>query len=218
MKERSGWQRFLFGGVVFVVALCLLACVGCMLLGNALRETPPEREFAIEELFIDASAFPSGWKADPAGPQVDTGQAPLGGGPMSIQQRVLFFYAEGTVKGKSIGAYEQIYRVASIKIATKEFERQVTVWFPRGKYWTPWERPTEVIFESSIADQFHIACAYDTAPPVFIEECSFLGQYEEYLVWFSTDMSPDYMTYEDLEHVLQAIDERMAHYLGKEAE
>lgn len=203
---------------MFVAALCLLTCAGCMLLGNALRQTPPKRDFEIEELFIDISAFPSGWEADPAGPQVDTGQAPLGGGPMSIQRREFFFYAEGTVKGKSVLAREKIYRMASVKVAAQEFERQMTLWFPKGEYWTPWNRPTELVFESSIADQSHVSCAYDTAPPVFIEECNFLGQYEEYLVWFSTDMSPDYMTYEDLGHVLQAIDERMVQYLGRDTE
>ena len=212
MRRHSGRVVLVFVGTVF--ALCLLACAGCVLLGYASRETPPERDFETDQLFINVSDFPSGWSADPAGPHEDTGQAPLGGGSMSVQRWVLYFYAAGTVKGKSVRAYEQIYRMASIEIAAKEFERQMAAWFPTGKYWTPWESPTEVIFESSIAEQSHLACAYDTAPPVSIEECSFLGQYEEYLVWFSTDMSSDFMTYKDLEHVLQAIEDRMAQYLG----
>jgi len=190
-----------------------------MLLGNALQETPTEREFAIEELFIDVSAFPSGWKADPAGPHIDTGRAPLGGGPETIQRWVLFFHAEGIVKGKSVGAYEQIYRMANVKVAAKEFERRLTAWFPTGEYWTPWERPGDVEYQSPVADRFYLACAsYGATPETRIQTCDMVGQYEEYLVWFSTDMSPDFMTYEDLERVLQAIDERMVHYLAEDTE
>jgi len=216
MKEHNGWSWPLFGGITFAVVLCFLSCVGCMLL---CRETLPERKFAIEELFIDASVFPPGWEADPGGPQIDTGRAPLGGGPDTIQRRVLFFHAEGTVKGKSVGAYEQIYRMASVKVAAKEFERQMSLWFPKGKYWTPWERPGDVEYQSSVADRFYLACAsHGATPETRVPMCDMVGQYEEYLVWFSTDMSPDFMTYQDLEHVLEAIDERMEHYLMEGAE
>jgi len=45
-----------------------------------------------------------------------------------------------------------------------------------------------------------------------------IGQYDEYFVIFNTYMSPDFMTYEDLERVLRAIDERMAHYLAEDIE
>jgi hypothetical protein len=129
---------------------------------------------------------------------------------MSIQRRVLTF----GVGGGRGGAYEKIYRMASMAVATREFERQIEVWFPTRGYWSSWERPAEVAYESSVADRFRVACAHDTARSNLAQKCHFIGQYEEYLVWFSTDMSPDYMTYEDLEHVLQAIDERMAQYLG----
>ena len=129
---------------------------------------------------------------------------------MSIQRRVLTF----GVEGGRVGAYEKIYRMASIEVATKEFERQMSLWFSEGRYESSWKRPAEVALESLVVDQYHVACARDTARPDFAEKCHFLGQYEEYLVWFSTDMSSDFMTYKDLEHVLQAIEDRMAQYLG----
>ena len=44
-----------------------------------------------------------------------------------------------------------------------------------------------------------------------------MGQYEEYVSVFFTYISSDSMTYADLEHILKAIDERMAHYLGEES-
>ena len=133
---------------------------------------------------------------------------------MSIQRRVLTF----TPGGGRGGAYEKIYRMASIVVATREFERQIEIWFPTRGHWSSWERPARVTYESSSADRFRVACAYDTARSDLAQKCHFIGQYEEYLVWFSTDMSPDYMTYEDLERILQAIDEQIARYLGKETE
>jgi len=214
MKKCSGRLRLLFGGTVLVAMLCLLTCGGCGLLGNMLQEAPPEREFEIEELLIDASAFPPGWETDSEGPHIPAGQAPLGGGPMSLQRRVLFFH----VCGGGGGAFEQIYRMTSVRGAAKEFERQMTVWFPTRGYWTPWEHPIEVLYERSVADRFHMACARDLARPDLAQKCHFIGQYEEYLVWFSTDMSPTFMTYEDLERILQAIDEQMTQHLGKEVE
>jgi len=45
--------------------------------------------------------------------------------------------------------------------------------------------------------------------------CKMIAQYEEYFVLFSADMLPAAMTFEDLEHVLRAIDERMAQCLKK---
>jgi len=212
MKRHGSRVALVYVGAIFI--LCLVTCAGCLLACNALQERPPERGFETDELFIDVSVFPPEWSADPAGPQRHTGQAPLGGGPETLQRRVLTFDV-GDGHG---GAFEKIYRMASIKVAAKEFERQITLWFPKGKYWTPWERPTELKFESSIADQFRVACAHDTARSDLAQKCHFIGQYEEYLVWFSTDMSPDFMTYQDLEHVLEAIDERMEHYLMEGAE
>jgi len=40
-----------------------------------------------------------------------------------------------------------------------------------------------------------------------------MARYDEYISVFDTIMSPEYMTLNDLEKVLRAIDERMARYL-----
>lgn len=44
-----------------------------------------------------------------------------------------------------------------------------------------------------------------------------MAQYEEYLSVLCVHMSADYMTYDELERIRKAIDERMAHYLGRES-
>jgi hypothetical protein len=48
--------------------------------------------------------------------------------------------------------------------------------------------------------------------------CIVTAQYEEYLIRFNVHMHPEFMTYQDLERVLRAIDERMARNLGKQAQ
>jgi hypothetical protein len=45
--------------------------------------------------------------------------------------------------------------------------------------------------------------------------CRFLGQYDEYLVVFASIVGAR-MDFVDLEHILQAIDERMVHYLTED--
>ena len=44
-----------------------------------------------------------------------------------------------------------------------------------------------------------------------------MGQYDEYVSVFFTYISPQFMTYAELEHILEAIDEHMAPILGREA-
>ncbi|MBC7264518.1 MAG: hypothetical protein H5T64_09235 [Chloroflexi bacterium] len=45
--------------------------------------------------------------------------------------------------------------------------------------------------------------------------CVMVAQYEEYFVRLNVHMSPDTMTFQDLERVLWAVDERMAYCLNK---
>lgn len=199
MKRLTLWQLVFLGCI-----LCSLIC-GLMYCCCPPRH-PPERDFEIEELLLDVSAFPVGWSADAEGPRAPA-KAPLGG-LKSIERTELFFYVRGG------GAVEEIHRFQSTGDAIQEFERQLGIAFFVGKYDTPWIIPLALPYQSPIADQFHFACSEQGS----ISMCRMIGRYEEYLVKFNTHMSPDFMTYEDLECVLQAIDERMAQYLGKGAE
>jgi len=191
MKE---WRIFIL--LVTIPFIIFGAC------SSQLDPTPPERSFAIWELLVDVSSFPSDWVAGAEGPS--TPPKPPWGGYESIERIELFFYTDYG------GAFERIHRFRSEEEAIQEFNRRLELDFAQNEYYTPWIIPPELSYPRLVADCFHFACSQDTGVPV----CQFLGQYEEYVVRFGIHKSPDLIPYADIEKILQAIDERMAHYLG----
>ena len=199
---RSPW---LLGCLVVGLSMCcLICCCGGMLFCPCAGEPLPERNFKVANLLINVSAFPEGWMAD-SGPSIPA-SAPLGG-VYDIERTLLSF---GTSDG-SCGASEEIYRFSSIKGAQQDFERRLDVNFTVGEYDTPWVVPEELSYQSFVADQFYYSCSTHGCTLY----CQMLGRYEEYVVVFSTGISPDFMTYRDFEYLLQAIDETMAQVLDK---
>lgn len=190
----KSWQNLLP-----VIGFCLASLGAC-----SPQPEPPQRCFAIEQLFVDAAAFPPGWIIDPEGPFTPA-QAPFGG-VRSLERPTLMFYAEtGGL------ATEQIQRYRTASMASEEFERWLISDFREEEFGVPWFVPREVSYDHLVPDRFHLACNTAEAR---IPMCRFLGQYEEYVIRFNTHMSPESMTYGDFERVLQAIDERMAQYLS----
>lgn len=190
---------------LFVLVVLCLVCAGGMHLcsyGYLPWERVPDRGFPIEALLIDESAFPPGWKASAVGPRPPP-SAPLGYYD-SIDRVELFFYVDSGV------AFHEIHRFESVRGAVREFKRQMVISFPSET----WIVPVELPYQSPTADQFYLACSAQRAIPM----CRAIWQYEEHFVRFNTHMSPDSMTYSDLERVLRAIDERMALYLAEGGE
>ena len=122
-----------------------------------------------------------------------------------VENVELYFYAYGG------GALERIWRFTSSEDASQAFERQMGYVFRNGEFNTPWTVPVELSYYSSVADQFHYACATFEGQPS--PGCAYVAQYGVYVVHFQTSMLPGLMTCSDLENVLQAIDERMAQYV-----
>jgi len=157
----------------------------------------------IEELLIDASVLPEGWSASEAGPH-PISRAPLGG-TKSVESIEFVFYAYGG------SAFEEIRRFKSYQEAVEEFARQKRQVFRVTKFNTPWVVPEGLSYKSPVADQFHYACSQDVGS--LWSDCAYIARYGVYFVQFHTDMLPGYMSYTDLEKVLQAIDARMAPYV-----
>ena len=189
--------------LLLVLVIWCLACVGAMYLWRyecLPWECVPDRSFPVEVLLIDESVFPPGWQADITGPSSPP-NAPLDHYD-SIERIELFFYAHGSV------AFQEIHRFASVRGAAREFEHRRSIFFPSEA----WVVPVELAYQSPTADRFYLACSVERAIPM----CRAIWQYEEYFVRFNTHMSPEFMTYSDLERVLRAIDERMAFYLAED--
>jgi hypothetical protein len=87
--------------------------------------------------------------------------------------------------------------------------------FPEGEHWSAWEIPEGFTYRSAYADRWRVGCARETWDGSVIEFCRMVGQYEEYVVRFSTKVSAAYMTYRDFERIVRAIDEKMGDYLKK---
>ena len=95
---------------------------------------------------------------------------------------------------------------------SREFSNRNTV--------SSWSVPDEWSYTSEVADRSRFACA-EFEPfgrGRRLRTCRALSQYGRYISAFSTTLSPEYMTLEDVERILLAIDEKMAFYLGKEME
>jgi len=159
------------------------------------------------DLMIDASVFPQSWELW-HGPD-----------PIPEQERrereslyVVFRY-EGLEPG-IVGARHAVFRYRNEADAATSFSRHG---FLNRHVITPWAVPDEWSYESPFADRFKFACAeIDILGSYW--RCEAVGQHDEFISVFYTVLSPEYMTLEDVERILVAIDERMAFYLGKDTQ
>ena len=170
--------------------------------------SPSPSTVAPIECLVDASSLPQGWYEDiPPHPydlpgRVLPGRALEG---ISVQFRSEEF--DGLAR-------HEILRYRNEQQAEEEFQRQqVSKFFNAGRV-TPWETPETVSLEDLAADQYRLSCANIEAAGQF-RLCTSMAQYGNHLSTFTTWMSPDYMTYEDLKGILWAIDQRMAQCLGQ---
>lgn len=159
--------------------------------------TPPPRACPIESLVLDEAPFPPGAMA---------------GRILSPLPRASWESAGRSINlRKGGGAIHDVYRYKTAGRAAQEFERRKRLVFTIDRWSGPWEVPDTLTYHSPIADQYYVACGVDGG----IYMCIMIAQYEEYYVLFVAHMSPDAMTFDALERVLRAIDERMARCLGK---
>ncbi len=173
------------------VTLLLSACM--------FVQRAPERSFAPEDLLVSEDIMPAGWQA--LGPPF----LPVGDDLVTSESTEIRFGVAS--REPPIQAVQDVYRLATTYSARRHFEdgylRQVASFDSVGE-WT---------YQSPIAEQSHFGCLdwAGRATPV----CEWAGQYAEYIVVFRTHMTPGEVSLADIERVVKAIDERMAHYLGK---
>jgi hypothetical protein len=108
----------------------------------------------------------------------------------------------------------QIYRERDYEKAKAEYYDEVKSWFHSRDDETDWYIPSGFDYKSSVADNYQFRC--QTHKPSSVENCQLVGRYGTYIIRFHTFMSP-IMTYDDLERMLQAIDNKMAQCLNKDS-
>lgn len=195
----------------------LFVCIALATLCTVVSVWPKTRTRPVDmhDLMVDVSVFPQGWY--------------VFFGPATIPERArrgergslyIVFYPEGFESGID-GAYHEVYRYRNETDAAIAFYSEfLGNEFPnlREAMITSWAVPEEWSYESSTADRFKFACAEFEILDRLSRSCKAVAQYDEYISVFRTHVSPEYMTLEDLERVLRAIDERMALYLAEDGE
>ncbi|MGB3904695.1 MAG: hypothetical protein WBB22_07210 [Anaerolineae bacterium] len=215
LKKRTlgsfGWWKIACGGLVFACVAPMALCVASVW---PTTRTPPVDMY---ELTIDLSAFPEAWLLG-FGPVHPPGRAQ---GERGEREMVMVdFYPESHDLGIR-AAYHRVFRYRN------ELDAAIVYYadFRGGQFlpWhmiTPWAVPEEWAYESVVADRLKFACGEVDMSPLAAPrwDCKAVAQYDEFISVFATELSPDYMTLEDLERILVAIDERMAFHLGKNVE
>jgi hypothetical protein len=207
------WIKWMFNSCGLMILIIML----CGLLPRFFQDRSPQREFAIEELLVDASFFPDGWKEDPEGSHpVYVPATPLGSGSVPAVESVALNFIRTLPDGSGYASHS-IYRLSNRQKAEEEFQIRAERWYAARQLDTPWKTPLELDFRNLKADQFYIVCSKKGSIPA----CGMLAQYEEYLVNFfvhtgayDSDLQlVVILTLTDFEHLVKVIDQRMANYL-----
>ena len=185
------------------IAFVAFGLVAIAALSSCVPEQPtPQRSFTTMSLLIGLSDMPRGWKVG-YGP--GRGRSYIS--PKEDGSEIGFYVSDARILPGRDTAYQGAYRYRSAKAAKGVYEDMVLP----GQVG---ETPAGWSYQSPIADQSYFACYdYEGREPYPI--CKWSARYEEYVVVFSSWLIPGYMSLEDMEGVVQAIDARMAEYLGK---
>ena len=157
----------------------------------------PERDFTTESLLMDESMFPEGWENGWISPTADSHGA--------------FEHPSIDIYGPRGVAIHEIYRYECVNDAHREYKRQLDVLFPGTPLYDQW-RPQEDLHTALVfADEAYVACANRGRPlEEKITNCRMLARYHEYVVRFSTQVIPPYLTFEDLAGILKSLDHQFA--------
>jgi hypothetical protein len=172
---------------LFFAAIIIITSTACRIVS-----TLPSPHCPIEDLLLDESVFHKDFHR--SWPSED-------GAPMRFGIDKIGVTFSSMTKG---GAIQSVYLGGSVNETQRQFTDFVGE-FSSRKGWTEWYTPDTFDYQSSVADQYRFACYRHIESGV--ETCQAIGQYGPYLIQFYTKMS-EILTYQDLEHMLQTIDEK----------
>lgn len=196
----------------------LLTCAALTAVRQAVRlATARTERIDMLDLMLDVSPFPEEWERC-IGPTQQPEHLPPERGAREFW--FVGFCPTGSKRFEQgiDGAEHDVFRYGDTLEAGRMF--YLTFWRDKfsNKYTiSPWSVPQGWSYESETADHFRFACAEVEAFDLgrIVTHCTALAQYSEFISVFGTSVDPSYMTLEDLEPILIAIDERMAEHLGE---
>ncbi len=159
----------------------------------------------VSELFVDESAFPEGWKSgSPEGTIIDptvnhvTQEWGHPGVAGTVRQSIWRGYTAADVQDK----YDELRKT--------QFAPSRPL-YP-GTLYVPFDPPTEIAFQSQVADQFYLACGWWGNA-----YCEVIARYRNYVVELWLDREAEYeghishgLTYPEIEAVIRAMDAKCA--------
>lgn len=182
-----------------IAAIAILVLVygprnGCVMWGYPQCETP--RSFRIQVLFLAASDFPLPILKEREFPGLLRG---------SQEHMARSYYGKD-----EFHANHEIWRYATIQQATNQFD-----WLREGEFriFLDGAIRESVDYVSPIANKFYADCQSLSARGY--RRCAALGQYDEYVGFFDSQISPEFISEADFISLLEKIDQRMAQSLGK---
>lgn len=187
-----------------VILILMLTLSGCWLD----RATPTTSDYSLRPCLVDLSDFPLGWSL-PNGPGSFRSPDQILPGRALAGVSASFGHGESNAIARhAVLAYK------TERQAAREFNRQQPETYFSASRLTPWETPAGFSYVSPVADQFRLSCAEIDGHAQVFNLCIAMGQYGTHLSTFATWISPDYMTYGDLERILKVIDNRMTNCIA----
>jgi len=195
-------------GMSLIISIAFL--VGCQ---NA-SPTPiplPGWNFLVSDLLLEENSFPEGWERIRDHPQGSLTDPTIG-----------YVYRSWWGKAQGYGKTDQaIWRATSIADSKAHYDELRGSQFEPshplalGTVFVPFKPPTEIDFQSKVADEFYLACGWwDWA------YCEVIGRYGNYVVEMGLDLEAEYeghsthgLTYAEIETVVEAMDTRFAEFL-----
>ncbi len=188
-------------------SLLLAAILTCGIVWPALRPTPTPkvRPFQLRDLFVNLSTiFPHCW--------IYEGPLPLTYEENAGAEEALFAWFRCLPSGKGVYA---IYRFQNTQTAAKRYRNVMSWWFTNAMRVTSYQVPGWIHYQNFMAQKHRFECAEFEGYTMVWEECTYLGQYEEFIVVFtiSAENMINYAPF--LEGILRVIDGHMGYYLSK---
>jgi hypothetical protein len=176
---------------------------GCELNSSVHEKASPTMPAALSFL-VEIDSFPNGWTST----SCNSSLCEKDGGLSSAGQDYYLTGASGHV-------YEEVYRFSRNEEAAREFSIYKENSFNKSDVRSPFtafQPPSDIKFESKIADEHYLACGVDVIP-----QCEFIARYKNYMIYFyfdrSTPESPGGLTSAEIENVLVSLEVKVTDVL-----
>ena len=161
------------------------------------KDLMPERDCPIEQLLLDQSDYPSDTVFDAI-------NSPIAEEPRESASQSAY-YKQGWLG-------EIVIRYSSTDRANKAFIKHKESVFHPNEVYGSWDTPPILSLDNLSTDRHEIACGNVRN---FGKRCIMVGQYREYFVLFSADVSDLAVTHELVRDLILKIDKKMSPCLDR---